>query len=56
MMTLLVVGLSVGALCAGWALVQTVVTRVDPELRGPERSSGGCCGACGDKTCDKVDA
>jgi hypothetical protein len=54
MVSYLVVALSVGALCAAWALVQRFIAQRDPEVRGPESSAGGCCGACG--TCDKADS
>ena len=41
--------LCLGAVCAGWVLLQVWITSRDPDTKGIERGCGGGCGGGGDR-------
>lgn len=48
--TYLIPILALTALCAGWMGMQLLAKKMNVKNHIDE--GGGCCGACGDKTCD----
>jgi hypothetical protein len=44
--------LALTALAAGWMAVQLIARRM--KVKNHIDNGGGCCGACGSKTCEKA--